>query len=121
MRVLIAEDNEGILKLLPRMLGIAMPGATVEIAATPEEQSRKLSEAKDCDVVFQDINGPDGNDFPYQEAIASDSVRAVVMISSEAHQGMVGGKVFLCQKPFNLDDLKKVAQEVQDFVSCVAV
>ena len=111
-KIMIVEDEALVSQLLARMVSRSFPCVAIVIARTPEEQSELLASGSQFAVVFQDINTPDG-EFPYQEAIVSDKVDVVVMMSSETPLEIVGGKVVLCRKPFGFKDFKKVVEKIK--------
>ncbi|MDQ6961000.1 MAG: sigma-54 dependent transcriptional regulator [Mariprofundaceae bacterium] len=114
MNILIVDDDDGIRWVLNRVLSEA--GYHVEQASTLD-QAKNLMEKNNFSLVYLDVYLPDGNGM---DAVAAACFSMpVVLLTAESTFGNASkaydlGVLEYLPKPFDLDEVRKLAQRVQD-------
>ena len=135
MRVLLVEDEEGLVSALK--VGLARDGYAVDTALTCAEARQKLIIAE-YDVLLLDVNLPDGDGFALAKGIRDGSVECyagrdlrIVMLTARGRladrvTGLDAGADDYLVKPFALAELTArlravLRREVQGLSSVIAV
>lgn len=111
--ILVIDDEPEIRSLLSRFLG--RKGFSVETAGTLKE-GRMLFDKSNPELVFLDVNLPDGNGINELKHINSGRLQAkVIMMSAFDHQeikmeAIKNGALDFLSKPFNIARLDQVVQ-----------
>lgn len=111
MRILLAEDEQTIARLIQKVLAAA--GCDVVGVSSAAEAIERLS-GNGWDLLLLDLNLEDGDGFPVVEALEASGKRPPVVVMTgesdfddDPRAGRVSG---VLHKPFDLDELEQVVE-----------
>lgn len=118
LHTLIVDDNQDISTLLRDIAD--MENHDSRVVSTGQDALAALQEGEDFDLIFCDISLPDLSGWEVIDYVRKNNPRTVVAVISGMGNTINNDKLetyqiqHIIQKPFQIDDIQKVFQDVQE-------